>query len=471
MINILSDSSINFNSTAGYSNMGYYISTNITGQFVSMCCKYAIFTSQDSGTTFSKTTFTTEIFAIKMSNSGQYQCAISTGIPSCNIYMSNDYGVTWINKQQNLTINNSGRWVQSICMDNSGQYIYCSGGGWAGIQSYYSTDYGNNWTMIDYLTINTSCAMNSSVTPVLVLKSYQWSGDNTTDGISYCPFGSNGTKIHSKSGILRIVSDNTNNFVYCTYNSLFMSNDNGTTWSQINNPNINGSIIHIAYNGLILCCCDNNNLYITKNNGTTWDTYNLTSNENIIYFDITQDNINNTIILYYVTSNNILYKYILNIKSTPIIIINPTASSIEYGQTLSSSTLSGGSSNVNGSFEFSNLNTVLNASENQLVSVIFTPLNTNNYNLVTLNINIIVKILRIYNVPIITKEQQLLLVSFINKDHNNNFNIQSDITYTNIKNFRNRFSITSKYIKDGNLSFMPLYDSNKNIKKVIYYNG
>jgi hypothetical protein len=75
------------------------------------------------------------------------------------------------------------------------------------------------------------------------------------------------------------------------------------------------------------------------------------------------------------------------IKATPTITNVPTASTITYGQTLASSTLSGGSASVEGTFDFTTPSTAPNAgTESQ--GVTFTPTDTTNYNTVTSTINV-----------------------------------------------------------------------------------
>ena len=76
-------------------------------------------------------------------------------------------------------------------------------------------------------------------------------------------------------------------------------------------------------------------------------------------------------------------------KGTPTITTLPTASAINFGQTLASSTLSGGAGSVPGRFDFTTSSNAPNAGT-QSVSVTFTPNDTANYNTVTTNINVTV---------------------------------------------------------------------------------
>ena len=76
-------------------------------------------------------------------------------------------------------------------------------------------------------------------------------------------------------------------------------------------------------------------------------------------------------------------------KATPTIIVAPTAAPINYGQTLGSSTLSGGSASVAGSFAFANPSTTPAAGTSNL-NVIFTPTDNTRYETVTTSISVTV---------------------------------------------------------------------------------
>ena len=76
-------------------------------------------------------------------------------------------------------------------------------------------------------------------------------------------------------------------------------------------------------------------------------------------------------------------------KADPTVSTWPTASAITYGQTLASSTLTGGSASIPGSFAFTSPATVPDAGT-AAQSVTFTPADTTNYNTVTGSINVTV---------------------------------------------------------------------------------
>ncbi|OGW34314.1 MAG: hypothetical protein A2X58_11960, partial [Nitrospirae bacterium GWC2_56_14] len=76
-------------------------------------------------------------------------------------------------------------------------------------------------------------------------------------------------------------------------------------------------------------------------------------------------------------------------KADPIVTTWPTASAITYGQTLASSTLSGGTASIPGTFAFTSPTTAPNA-ETAAKSVTFTPTDTANYNTVTGSVDVTV---------------------------------------------------------------------------------
>ena len=79
-------------------------------------------------------------------------------------------------------------------------------------------------------------------------------------------------------------------------------------------------------------------------------------------------------------------------KATPTITTPPTASAITAGQTLASSTLSGGVASVEGTFAWSNPTIIPSVSDSQTTNyeVTFTPTDTDNYNIATTNVTLTV---------------------------------------------------------------------------------
>lgn len=77
------------------------------------------------------------------------------------------------------------------------------------------------------------------------------------------------------------------------------------------------------------------------------------------------------------------------VKNTPIILTFPQAAPIIYGSKVSESTLSGGRANVEGTFEWQNGNEMLDAGS-YAKTVVFTPTDTKNYEVITKDITLLV---------------------------------------------------------------------------------
>jgi len=82
-------------------------------------------------------------------------------------------------------------------------------------------------------------------------------------------------------------------------------------------------------------------------------------------------------------------QYVTVNQATPTVSAWPTASAITYGQTLASSTLSGGSASVSGTFAWTTPSTVPGAGTSSQ-SVTFTPSDTTDYSTVTGSVSVTV---------------------------------------------------------------------------------
>ena len=119
---------------------GLNLSASRDGKYVSTCSYGRILVSSDYASTFAEINLDFAFHAIAISATGQYQCCVSDGVPQSSIFMSNDYGLTWI--QNNFTGYTYNKWLQSVTISPSGKYIYCGGGGGGGTVSRYSKNFG-----------------------------------------------------------------------------------------------------------------------------------------------------------------------------------------------------------------------------------------------------------------------------------------------------------------------------------------
>ena len=119
-------------------------------------------------------------------------------------------------------------------------------------------------------------------------------------------------------------------------------------------------------------------------------------------YDIVPSNANGICLTNYIVNYN---SGILTVaKAVSTIITLPTATSIVYGQTLASSTLSGGNGSVSGTFAFTTLTTAPSAGT-AFQSITFTPTDTSNYNTATGTVSVTV-----------TKAPQIITFPALNAD-------------------------------------------------------
>ena len=144
------------------------IAISLNGKYISLCCDKSIYVSSDYGKTFVVNINPDAMTCVCMNSSGQYQ--VSTSIYksatqyNSNVYLSINYGVTWVLKF-NGSSNNAGRFIEGCSMDNTGQYIYLNGGGGAGAYGYYSINYGTSFIQKNPLTVsyNSTVLLNKQV--------------------------------------------------------------------------------------------------------------------------------------------------------------------------------------------------------------------------------------------------------------------------------------------------------------------
>jgi hypothetical protein len=300
---------------SGNTPPGQYITTNSTGQYVTVGSDKKLFVSSDYGVSFTVVTVTGNIYCVAMSSSGQYQYACSTGVPASNIYVSNNSGLSWT-LAQSVSGNNAGRWSRGIACDATGQYVITASGGNAGYNfPYYSKTFGVSWlyvpsavvenrcsctisnTLIGYATTNSQnrkiFSYNLSLTTVSEVASFisiagvsqtKWITTNTSGNKLFCTTLAN-QGLYSSTGVPSgVVSVLTlpATFVSVWYNSagthlwaassttIYYSINNGTSWSSIATGFTNIYGVNISSNG--------SRLYLLINTGTITDA--------VVYVDI-----------------------------------------------------------------------------------------------------------------------------------------------------------------------------------------
>ena len=274
------------------------------------------------------------LFTISMNSTGQYQLATSSAdgtTAACNIYVSNNYGVSWTTIMSNITTNNWGRWFQSSYVSSTGQYMIVGGGGGAGMQNYISTNYGVSFTISGYIYNRAGCSLiplNSS----MIAFSALGASSATPPGYSITPTSTlteYTEKISSSytNTCFRVTNDQSgehiamstyygwgSNVIYTTSNGQQVLAATGTTgsstyWNTINSPSGYG-INNICYtaDGSLLVAITANSMLISKTYGDTWSTVNFNNVTNIFY-SILSTNGN---ILYLIDQSSNLYSFNLS---------------------------------------------------------------------------------------------------------------------------------------------------------------
>ena len=171
--------------------------------------------------------------SIAISSTGQYQTAL---IDNGSIYISNNYGVLW-----SLVSGTSNTWT-SICMSSSGQNQLAVTSGNLGL-IFVSSNYGLNWQQVNVITGNFISASLSS------------SGQYQT-----------------------VVSQGTNGLIY-------ISSDFGVSWNSNSSVVNDWQSVSISQTGQYqtICAQYSNNIYISNNYGASWNPILITSSYSNFY--------------------------------------------------------------------------------------------------------------------------------------------------------------------------------------------
>ena len=311
VLTLLNSYSMTFTlSNVSNSPPGQYIATNSTGQYVTIGCDLNFFVSNDYGLSFTVVSVANNIFCVTMSSSGQYQYACSTGVPACYLYVSSNYGVSWLAAQA-VTGDNFGRWTQAVACDATGQYIITADGGQFGNNSqYYSKNFGVNWTNVSNADVYTrgSCTINNTTfmsyaltgpNPYYqpILFSYDLAAATVSEVIAVTNMPYMGKWITSSGNGSKLFYTNVNNQGF--YSSTGLPSGFG---SALTLPD---TFVSVWYNsaGTYLWGASSTTIYYSKDNGSSWTSIS-TSLTNIYGVNISSNNN----YLYLVTQTGSVYK-------------------------------------------------------------------------------------------------------------------------------------------------------------------
>ena len=243
------------------------ISVSSTGKYIAFVANNSIYNSIDYGKTFILTTTGDAMAAIAINLSGQYQIAISINTPTqinSNIYVSTNYGVTWILRKL-AAANNIGRYVEGCSIDSTGQYMMANGGGSAGLQQNISIDFGTTFIIkvaID-LTIVSTILNNKQVfyNPSATLASFLMTDSTFTNITVTQPFAV--SAITSYDNKLVLLNLNGLSYAY--------SIDNGITFVTVTTP-VTG-IKYIKCNSSGIWLSSDTTIFLTTDNGITYRSF------------------------------------------------------------------------------------------------------------------------------------------------------------------------------------------------------
>ena len=223
------------------------IAVSMTGQYQVACDGDAIYVSNDYGETWIiKKSVSNKNVLVSISLNGQYQSVLSC---SDNLYQSSDFGETWREQDESSPIFNSLSIFQYACISMSydGRYqtLVCE-------NVYVSSDYGNNWIQSYLFVVN-----RDNTSEVLMYEADEDWSDRNWSGVSISSEGKYQTAVNSGGDIFR-------------------SEDNGLTWYEVydTNENIIDKIwtgISISANGRFQTAVDQNGtVHISTNYGLDW---------------------------------------------------------------------------------------------------------------------------------------------------------------------------------------------------------
>jgi photosystem II stability/assembly factor-like uncharacterized protein len=233
-----------------YSSVGPFI---FSGSDMFAGVNNHIYHSTNNGSSWTKTPFATSdqgVSAIKVIGENIYVATRTVYLgdyASGSLYLSTDYWKSWTQ----LSLKDT--YVTSI-FDDNGKIIVGKAYGAISI----STDNGISWSKNDFTT--------TGITSIIKFGSLIFAGGYEGLFVS-SDEGLNWTKIFN-SDVSSLFTNGSSIYIG-GINGVYVSNDNGLTFSQIGNMDITAIAFHGNY---IYTCGPYGILYVTSNNGLTWST-------------------------------------------------------------------------------------------------------------------------------------------------------------------------------------------------------
>jgi len=203
---------------------------------------------------------------------------IYAGTHDSGVYVSTNNGLNWIQKNSGL----SNKQVKALAF--CGSYIFAGTEG--GV--FVSNDNGNNWALKSW----GFCSSPMPITSLAVIGTYVFACYYDGCGVYRSTnYGDNwyqiNTGLPTSVYVSTIASNGNNLYAGTTYNAgyystgLYISTNNGSYWSNLDNNQISGIISGITFSGQNMYVCtgseysypyNNGGVFCTTNNGTNWSS-------------------------------------------------------------------------------------------------------------------------------------------------------------------------------------------------------
>ncbi|TAK96716.1 hypothetical protein EPO05_01105, partial [Patescibacteria group bacterium] len=231
---------------------------SVTGQ--------GIYVSTDYGTTWIQKSSTSRNYhSVAMSSDGKVQTAlVYRNAVGQGVYVSTDYGTTWIQKDS------TSRDYQAVAMSSDGKIqTAVISGSVAGQGIYVSTDYGTTWVQKDSNARDYQAVAMSSdgkVQTAVINGSAAGQGVyvSTDYGITWAQKDSNGRNYTA----VAMTSDGKIQTTTVSNGYVYTSGDYGTTWVQGNITSL--SSVAMSSDGKIQTVLGSSGIYSSTDYGTTW---------------------------------------------------------------------------------------------------------------------------------------------------------------------------------------------------------
>jgi len=219
---------------------------------------------------------------IAMSSDGKYQTAVNN---AGYIYISNDYGNTWREKDSSRT------WVD-VSMSSCGKYQTAITNSSPFGNIYVSSDYGNTWILAASSIISPQRIAMSSDGKIQVLAKYT----PTQEYVISNDYGNTWTAgdVSSASGVRAVAISSDGKYITLvgsgTPDRIYISSDYGSTWTTVGPSSIGFSAVAMSSNGQYqVASASSGYIYISSDYGNNWALETSSGSRSWLSVDINSD--------------------------------------------------------------------------------------------------------------------------------------------------------------------------------------